>query len=96
MSLGWRPLPSAEHFAHLTSATATQLSTPSYDQVDLAARWSVTDSLAGRLGVDNLFDEDPLVVGANPVANNTNQASTNAQYYDTLGRRAYVALKMSF
>jgi iron complex outermembrane receptor protein len=95
VSLGWRHLPGAEHFAHVTSATATQLSTPSYDQVDLAARWSVTDNLAVRLGVDNLFDEDPLAVGIIPGVT-TAAGLTDLGAYDLSGRRFYMAVSAKF
>ena len=58
-------------------------------------------------GVDNLFDKDPNRVGAGqiftiPVENGggttvTNgSGSTSAGYYDVLGRRYFVNLKLRF
>jgi outer membrane receptor protein involved in Fe transport len=49
-----------------------------------------------RVGVDNLLDKAPPVVGANPAAKDTNSNQTNAQFYDVLGRRFYVGVKAKF
>ena len=48
-----------------------------------------------RVGIDNLFDKEPLVVGANPGVT-TASSTTNPGFYDVLGRRFYVGLKASF
>ncbi len=66
----------------------------SYDNFNLSAGWQLGDSLSLRAGVDNLFDQKPRVVGANPPATN-NASSTVPAYYDVLGRRYYVGLKLS-
>jgi hypothetical protein len=52
-----------------------------------------------RGGIDNLIDQDPPIVGANPLnLNNPTNAmgDTTAGTYDTLGRRAYVGLAVTF
>ena len=54
----------------------------------------VNDKISLRMGIDNLTDEDPLIVGARPGDNNAEV--TRADYFDVLGRRAYVGVKMSF
>jgi outer membrane receptor protein involved in Fe transport len=48
-----------------------------------------------RVGVDNLFDEQAEIVGANPGVNN-NAVNTNPGFYDLLGRRAFVGFQMEF
>jgi hypothetical protein len=40
------------------------------------------------------LDEDPAIVGATPTDSNSN--STLAGYYDTLGRRMYIGVKLLF
>jgi hypothetical protein len=46
------------------------------------------------MGVDNLTDEQPPVVGARPGDNNAEV--TRADYYDILGRRAFVGVTARF
>ena len=83
------------------------LGVESYNLFSLFGGYQINERLSLRGGIDNLFDEDPPVVGRDPGTNpalgcpgspncNNNSANTNAQYYDILGRRAYVALKMNF
>jgi iron complex outermembrane receptor protein len=62
------------------------------------AGFQINDRMELRGGIDNLLDEEPRVIGATPSGPgaNNNAANTNAQYYDILGRRAYVGLKMRF
>ncbi len=96
VALRWIHLPSVDDAAIMRQPTATQLGVGSYDLFSLVAGYQVNDRMALRGGIDNLFDKQPPVVGANPAAGNNNAASTNAQYYDILGRRAFVGIKMSF
>jgi iron complex outermembrane recepter protein len=93
VGLRWTHLPSVEDAAAIRP-TALR-GTDSYNLFSLFAGYSFNERLSLRGGIDNLLDEQPRVIGANPGVNNA-AASTNAQYYDILGRRAYVALKMSF
>jgi outer membrane receptor protein involved in Fe transport len=62
------------------------------------AGFQINDRMELRGGIDNLLDEEPRIIGANPVGGGAtnNGGVTNAQYYDILGRRAYVGLKMRF
>ncbi|MBX5463367.1 MAG: TonB-dependent receptor, partial [Steroidobacteraceae bacterium] len=48
-----------------------------------------------RAGIDNVFDKEPLVVGAQP-GFDSNSDQTNPSFYDPLGRRYYVGVKVSF
>ena len=47
-----------------------------------------------HITVNNLFDEDPRVVGATP--DNNALITTNTGRYDPLGRRGFVALQVDF
>jgi outer membrane receptor protein involved in Fe transport len=53
-----------------------------------------------RLGIDNLFDEDPMITGAMTDFGgglpSTGRGTTHAGFYDTLGRRAFLGFNASF
>jgi iron complex outermembrane receptor protein len=61
---------------------------------DLFAGYTINDKYQLRGGIDNLLDEDPSIWNA--TATDSNTGSTIAGYYDTLGRRMYVGIKMVF
>ncbi len=65
----------------------------SYDLFDLFARYSISDNMEVRGGIDNLFYTKPNVVGASSTDNNK---GTPGPSEDTLGRRFYLAVKYSF
>ena len=65
-----------------------------YQSFNLFAGYNVNDKFDLRMGIDNLLDEEPLIVGAQPGDNNAEV--TRADYFDVLGRRAYIGIKMSF
>jgi outer membrane receptor protein involved in Fe transport len=100
LGLTHRYLPSIRSETAARNPATTQLGADSYQVFNLFARYSINDKLEFRGGIDNLFDEDPLIVEARPAtatfAGDTNSDITRADYYDILGRRAYVGLKMSF
>ena len=93
--LEWRHLPAVANAAKATNPTTTIQGTDSYDLFNLSANWSINRTVTLRLGVDNLLDKDPLVVGYNPRVNNANGA-TAPGYYDILGRRYYAGVKLDF
>jgi outer membrane receptor protein involved in Fe transport len=95
VGLNWSHLPSAEDSSVVTLPTSTAHGVPSYDMFDIHAGWQATDRIAIRAGVDNLFDKEPPIVGANP-PNTNNATSTLPGYYDLLGRRYYVGMKLNF
>ncbi len=95
VQLSWRHLPSARDGSVVTNPVSTVRGVPSYDIFNLAANWQLTDTLTLRGGVDNLLNKDPVVLSANPPTTN-NADNTLANYYDVLGRRYYVGLKMKF
>jgi iron complex outermembrane receptor protein len=95
VAVAWRHLPGARHFASATSS-AGQLPVASYDQFDLSARWSVTEAFTVQLGVDNLFDRQPLTVGVIPGVTNAAGVTDPAGSYDVIGRRAYLGATAKF
>lgn len=104
LGLNWRHLPSILSSNYVTDPTTTVQGAGSYDVFGLTANWKLTSSLSLSGGIDNLFDQQPERVGAGQVINIaaaqgggsviTNGAgSTNAGYYDVLGRRYFLNLK---
>jgi iron complex outermembrane recepter protein len=83
-----------------SAAYATDKKTPirgsgSYHNFAAFGGYTLSDKISLRGGIDNLFDQDPEIVGYNPGVNNA-KGTTNAGFYDPIGRRYYVALEMNF
>lgn len=57
---------------------------------DVSGEWGFTDNLSFRLGVNNLFDEDPQVYAPNV------QSGTDPSTYDVVGRRVFGGVKLRF
>jgi outer membrane receptor protein involved in Fe transport len=66
-------------------ATATGVDSTLY--MDLTGSWNILDNLTLRLGVNNLFDQDPELYS--PAV----QANTDPSTYDVLGRRYFIGLQ---
>jgi outer membrane receptor protein involved in Fe transport len=95
LGLTWRHLPSIRSETATRNPNTTQLGADSYNSFALFSRYAINDRLEFRGGIDNLLDEEPLIVEARPGID-TNADVTRPEYYDILGRRAYVGLKMTF
>ncbi|HZZ69056.1 MAG TPA: TonB-dependent receptor, partial [Phenylobacterium sp.] len=63
--------------------------------IDLTANFTIHNNLNFRVGVNNVFDKDPPLVGTNcaPTVCNGN---TYPQVYDSLGRFVFVGLSADF
>lgn len=94
VGLRWRYLPKVKNAAYVTNPATTTRPTDSYSMFDLFAGYTFNERYQLRGGIDNVFDTDPAIVGATPT--DSNSASTNSGYYDTLGPRLYVGLKIDF
>jgi outer membrane receptor protein involved in Fe transport len=100
-TLRWRYLPTAKAAQEASSIgpVANLGAESDYNVFDLAARWDVNDKTTMRLGVENLFDTDPVITGGrnaldpNPT---TGQGTTEAGFYDILGRRFYLGVEARF
>jgi hypothetical protein len=100
LGMSWRYLPTIDNQAQVTSPTSTTLGTGSYSVFNLFGSYAFGKTTV-RLGIDNVLDEEPQVVGANPgnasgVGLDSNSDITNPSFYDPLGRRYYLGVKMSF
>ncbi|HEU4620234.1 MAG TPA: TonB-dependent receptor [Gammaproteobacteria bacterium] len=92
LSLRWNHLPSIEAAAAATGPTST-LPTSAYDLFNLTGGFNFNRKWQLRFGIDNLFDTEPEIVDATPWSAGS---ATNGNFYDVLGRAAYVGLGMQF
>ena len=102
MNLSWRHLPQVRHFSHVTNPNSTTSPTSSYELFGLTGRWALNDTWSVRGGVDNLFDRQPVLVGANWVPTPTGSGVTSAvgttdvSNYDIIGRRYFLSFNAKF
>lgn len=68
----------------------------SYNYFDLFGSWQFHDNITFTLGVDNMFDKDPPVVGNDVGDTSSNSGNTFPSNYDTLGRIYKAGLKFKF
>jgi iron complex outermembrane receptor protein len=64
--------------------------------IDLTANFTVHNNLNFRVGVNNVFDKDPPIVGSSNCPTGFCNGGTYAQVYDTLGRFVFVGLTADF
>jgi outer membrane receptor protein involved in Fe transport len=106
VGLGWRHLP---RVAAVNSVLAGNgLPTDAWDVFDLNASLSLPHGMQLRAGIQNLLDTEPGITGATSSvylngqiqslgsSMGTGGPTTNAGYYDALGRRFYIGLKARF
>jgi iron complex outermembrane receptor protein len=94
VGLRWRYLPEVKNGAYVFDKNTNVFPTESYSNFDLFAGYTFNERYQLRGGIDNVFDVEPAIVGALP--GDTNSNSTLPGYYDPLGRRMYVGVKISF
>ncbi len=107
VGLNWRHLPSVRNQAYVTDHATPIKGADAYDIFGLTASWNINEQLGISGGIDNLLDRDPERVGAGQIQSigatsgtgNTiidGVGSTFPAYYDVLGRRYFVNLKLRF
>lgn len=69
---------------------------PSYDYIDLFFGYRLWDKAQLSLGVTNVFEEDPPVVGNESGDTSFNSGNTYPSNYDSLGRVFTLGLNLSF
>jgi iron complex outermembrane receptor protein len=90
----WRHYPSIKHSSYVQNPSTTTQGAEAYDIIDVNGRYNFGDRYEMRFGIDNLFDKDPPIYGATPTS--SAQGTTLSSFYDVLGRRFYVGMKISF
>jgi outer membrane receptor protein involved in Fe transport len=108
VGLEWRHLPSAENSIYVTDPTTVVQGAGAYDMFGLKGEWNATDNIAISGGVDNLFNRKPEKIGAGQITNiapTSGGVTTIADgvasnplpgYYDVLGRRYFLQVKLAF
>lgn len=76
----------------LVPSTDTKI--PSVEYLDLTASIAVTEKIEFRLGINNVTDEDPPVVGSTSCAGCN--GNTYSQTYDSMGRYVFGTLTVDF
>jgi len=71
-------------------------SLPAVDYFDLAAAWRIKGQYTLRMGVNNVFDVAPPLVGSNHLSPVFGNANTYSQVYDSLGRYVFMGLTAQF
>ena len=97
-SLRWRyvgELTNAEaEFRHINNQPPPVLAVPSVSSTsyfDLTFGWDFGENVSLHLGIDNVLDEDPPLLG-----NAARDANTDPTTYDILGRRYFLRAKLSY
>jgi outer membrane receptor protein involved in Fe transport len=101
VTLRWRHLPTAKaaQEATVVGAVANLGAQSDYNVFDLAATWAMNERTTLRMGIDNLFDKEPVITGGrssldpNPTSG---QGTTEAGFYDILGRQFFVGIEANF
>jgi len=80
---------------------ATDAKLGARDYLDLAATYNFADmgafsNLSARLGINNVTDKDPPLLGANNCIGVYCNGNTYPQVYDTLGRYVFMGLTADF
>jgi len=100
LALRWRHLPDAIDGEQVVSPTTTQRGAEeSYDVFDLTGTWTANGRTTLRFGIENLLDEQPVWTGrraAGDVSPSTGSLTTEAGFYDILGRQYFVGVSASF
>jgi outer membrane receptor protein involved in Fe transport len=90
-SLAWRFIGAANLDTGVTTKSDSVI--PSYSYFDLSAQWRVKDRYTFRIGVNNIFDIQPPIIGSGEASGNGN---TFPQVYDPLGRYLFAGVTASF
>ena len=93
LALRWRLL-GAVHEDAGTDILASRL--PAISYFDATVQFHVLDRATFRLGVENIFDEDPPLVGSAAGSTSFNAANTFPATYDPLGTTFFVGVTASY
>jgi outer membrane receptor protein involved in Fe transport len=67
-----------------------------YNYLDLSAAVKVADKITFRVGVNNVFDKDPPIIGGTNLPGVAGNGNTFPQVYDALGRFIFGQLTVQF
>jgi len=89
-----RFLPGQPHPSSVADPDTLSFGPGAYHIFDLAGRWSLTQNVDLRFGIDNLFDRSPMITSSS--ATSSGRGVTSPGYYDVLGRRFYAGATARF
>jgi iron complex outermembrane receptor protein len=69
---------------------------PSVSYLDLDASWRIRDGYTFRVGVNNVIDTDPPLIGSNNLPAVVGNGNTYPQFYDALGRYIFFNITADF
>jgi iron complex outermembrane receptor protein len=107
----WANLTTSVAWRHIDSVTVDSASTnsflagtvnpadaklPSFDYFDLTASIRVKDNYTFRLGVNNVMDLEPPLVGTGHLAQVFGNGNTYPEVYDALGRYVFMGISAQF
>jgi outer membrane receptor protein involved in Fe transport len=93
-SLDWRYLGAVNVDTGATGTADSHI--PSYSYFDLAAQWRVKDRYTFSVGVNNIFDIQPPVIGTGELPGTFGNGNTFPQVYDPLGRYLFAQVTADF
>jgi outer membrane receptor protein involved in Fe transport len=108
VGLNWQHLPSIRSNAYVTDHLTPIGGAKAYDLFSLSGDWNINETFAISGGIDNLLDRDPPKIGAGQIqtiADSSGGGQTildgaanmsQAGFYDVLGRRYFINLKLRF
>ncbi len=74
----------------------TDAAIKAYNYLDLTAAIKVADKITFRIGVNNVFDKDPPVIGTTNLPSTAGNGNTFPQVYDALGRYIFGEITAQF
>jgi outer membrane receptor protein involved in Fe transport len=90
-------LSSNPYLAGSTPTTTADAHLAAQSYFDLSAQWKVADHVSFRLGVNNVFDKDPPLVGSSIGGTDIRfNGNTYPTVYDALGRYAFLGMTADF
>jgi outer membrane receptor protein involved in Fe transport len=78
------------------SVPATDAKLGSREYFDLSTSYVVTKGVSARLGINNVLDKDPPIIGGGDFGGIYVNGNTYPQIYDTLGRYVFINVTVDF
>ena len=94
LGLAAKPHVAVRQWRRSPRATGVDLGERHY--IDLAAIWDFTDNASLRIGINNLFDREPPIVGQEAGPSISGNGGTFPGLYDVLGRYLFIGVTASF
>jgi outer membrane receptor protein involved in Fe transport len=94
VSVDWRYIGSVNLDTGATGTADSHI--PEYSYFDLSMQYRIKDRYTFRVGVNNLFDLDPPVIGSGELPATVGNGNTFPQVYDALGRYIFMGVTADF